>query len=213
METRVLFERKYPDEVLIDESAEVLNHGGIIVIPTDTIPGIGCRVDKLKAIMNLFRLKERPADLPIPVILADSIDIEDFAMDIPNVFKPLADRFWPGALTMILKSNGRIPAKIGGGGKTLGFRVPDYPLLRGLVRKLECPLALTSANPHNYPPTGLHSSLLGWWNHQVELIILGQSTVPRPASAVVNLVDIPPTLLRESTIDHEELMEMLNRKY
>jgi tRNA A37 threonylcarbamoyladenosine synthetase subunit TsaC/SUA5/YrdC len=82
-------------------------------------------------------------------------------------------------------------------------------MVTGLVKKLGCPMALTSANPHNTKPTGLHSFLLGWWRHKVDLIILGQSTAPRPASAVVDIVSSPPKILRESYVDCEELAEIL----
>lgn len=210
MNTIVLFERKLADEVLIDEACAILNDGGVIVVPTDTIPGIGCRADNIEGIGRLFELKNRPVNLPVPIILGETDQINALVVDIPPVFYKLADRYWPGPLTMVLKSSGVLDSRIGGGGDTLGFRIPDHDIVRGIVNKTGCPLALTSANPHNTQPAGLHSQLLHWWNHRVEMIILGRSTVPRSVSSVINLTVDPPGLLRESMILASELSEIIN---
>jgi L-threonylcarbamoyladenylate synthase len=208
--TKILFERKTDDDQLIDEAKAVLNAGGIAVIPSDTIPGIGCRVDKHNALVKLFELKERPESLPVPVIVAEPDDVKKYARHIPPVFYKLTETFWPGALTLIVKSNGKIEKLVGGGLDTLGFRVPAYNLLRGLVRAIRCPLALTSANPHGLSPSADHPDLLKWWNHKVDLLILGRSTVPRSPSAVVDLTTEPCTILREGPIEMELLKDLLN---
>ncbi|HDS29563.1 MAG TPA: threonylcarbamoyl-AMP synthase, partial [Firmicutes bacterium] len=132
--TTILFERKTDDDQLINEAKSVFNAGGIAVIPSDTIPGIGCRVDKHDALLKLFQLKDRPESLPIPVIVAEPEDVERYAKNIPPVFYKLTATFWPGALTLILKSNGKIDKLVGGGLDTIGFRVPAYSLLRGIVK-------------------------------------------------------------------------------
>ncbi len=208
--TQILFERKTSDDILIDAAKDALNDGGIIVIPSDTIPGIGCRADNLEAIERLFELKDRPENLPLPVILADSEDIEKFSEHLPPLFYKLTEQFWPGALTSIVKSNGRINKLVGGGLDTLGFRVPNHNLLRGVVRAIECPLALTSANPHGVSPSGEHPNLLKWWNHKIDLLILGKSTVPRAPSCVVDLTADPCSILREGPIDMDLLASLLN---
>ncbi|MCK4720101.1 Sua5/YciO/YrdC/YwlC family protein, partial [bacterium] len=124
---------------------------------------------------------------------------------IPPAFYKLTDRYWPGSVTVILKSNGVIDCSVGGGKDTLGFRIPDNPLIRGLIRKMGEPLALTSANPHNVLPSAVHQKLLTWWKNEVDLIILGRSTAPRIPSAVVDLVSDPPKILREGIIQTMEL--------
>jgi L-threonylcarbamoyladenylate synthase len=210
--TKILFERKTGDDLLIEEARQALEAGGIVVIPTDTIPGIGCRVNDLKAVKRLFELKERPDNLPIPVILGETREIGRYCENPPPLFAPLAERYWPGQLTIIVRSNGRIPKRIGGGLDTIGFRVPESEMVRGIVKAIRCPLALTSANPHLETPSALHPKLLAWWNHKVELLILGRSTVPRPPSAVVDISRDPPAILREGIIDTEELRRILARE-
>lgn len=210
--TKVLFERKTADAALIEEARQALAAGGIVVIPTDTIPGIGCRIRDLKAIKRVFELKGRPENLPIPVILADTEDIKRYCDNPPPLFSALAERYWPGQLTMVVRSNGLINRRVGGGLDTIGFRVPDSDLVRAIVRAIRCPLALTSANPHDEAPSAMHPKLLAWWNHRVDLLVLGRSTVPRAPSAVVDLTVDPPTILREGIVDPEELKAMFVAK-
>ncbi|MFH1676492.1 MAG: L-threonylcarbamoyladenylate synthase [bacterium] len=203
--TEVIFERKVADEILVEKASLLLNDGGIIVIPTDTIPGIGCKADNIDSVRKLFELKERPLNLAIPVVISDAAIAEDYTLDLPKIYYKLADRFWPGALTLVVKSNGKIDKLVGGGSDTLGLRVPDYPLLRDIIRSCESPLALTSANPHHLAPSGLHPRLLTWWNHKTDLIVLGKSTVTYPPSTVIDLTTDPPEILREGTITSEDL--------
>ena len=209
MDTRIFFERKSTEDFLIEETAKVLNNGGVVVVPTDTVPGIGCRVDNLDALNRIFELKNRPSDLAVPVILSEPEQVEEYCHNVSPLFYKLAERFWPGALTIILRSNGKIDRRIGGGGDTIGFRIPDFELLPSLVKSISCPLALTSANPHGESPDGLHSAILNWWNHKVDLIILGKSTAPRPPSTVIDLTSDPACLLREATIKKDIIEPIL----
>jgi tRNA threonylcarbamoyl adenosine modification protein (Sua5/YciO/YrdC/YwlC family) len=206
--TEIIFERKVAEEIIIEKACSVLEHGGIIVLPTDTIPGIGCRADDHDAVERLFELKQRPLTLPVPVILADTEATRLYTKNVPPSFDNLAKKYWPGALTIILQSNGTIDSLVGGGSNTIGFRIPDSLLVRSIVRCLKSPLALTSANPHNVRPSAMHDRLLAWWKNEVDLIILGRMTVPRPASAVINLTVDPPQILREGTIDSNEIMSV-----
>jgi len=207
--TEIIFERKIAEEVLVEKVATILRNGGIAVLPTDTIPGIGCRADDHDAVGRLFKLKERPENLPIPVILASKKDIENYVVKVPEAYYRLSERYWPGALTICLRSNGMIDRMVGGGLDTLGFRIPDYPFVRKIVSELGVPLALTSANPHNVQPSALHQRLLAWWKNEVEIIILGRSTAPRPASTVVDLTCDPHVILREGLLDIEELSSLM----
>jgi L-threonylcarbamoyladenylate synthase len=120
------------------------------------------------------------------------------------IFDKLAARYWPGALTIVLESNGTIDSLVGGGSATLGFRVPDHRLVRSIVRALKFPLALTSANPHNVRPSALHDRILTWWKNEVDLIILGRSTAPLPPSAVIDLTGATPKVLRDGIIVDDE---------
>ncbi len=207
--TEIIFEKKIAEEVMVERAVKVLDAGGILVLPTDTIPGIGCRADNHEAVLKLFDLKDRPATLPVPVIVADSDAVKLYTCKPPPLFDKLAARYWPGALTIVLESNGTIDSLVGGGSATLGFRVPDHRLVRSIVRGLKVPLALTSANPHNVRPSALHDRLLTWWKNEVDMIILGRSTAPLPPSTVIDLTSTPPGILREGIVVDEELRKLL----
>lgn len=207
---RIIFQEEIEPEEIVKETKDVLMSGGVAILPTDTVPGIGCCATNHKAVARLFRLKERPAGLPVPVILGDSDDLKHYAKELPPVFHRLAGRYWPGALTIVVKSNGKIDKGVGGGKDNLGFRVPDYVLLRDIVKAVDCPLALTSANPHDKEPSALYTMLIEWWNDLVDLIVLGPSKAAPPApSAVVDITVKPPKVLREGTLDLDELTEIL----
>jgi len=207
--TDIIYESQYAEEIIVEKATAALNDGGIIVIPTDTIPGIGCRADKHKAIQRLYELKDRPLDLPIPVIIADKNDIHKYTRNIHPLFEKLADRYWPGQLTIILQSNGKIDNAVGGGGNTIGFRIPDYQLVRSIVRATGFPLALTSANPHAAVPTAVHEKLMMWWKDEVAMIVLGPTIKANPPSTVVDLTTEKPVIVREGLIDTEELRQIL----
>jgi L-threonylcarbamoyladenylate synthase len=197
---------------LIGEASAILKSGGTAVLPTDTVPGIGCLANNPVGITRLFELKNRPANLAIPVILADAQDIRHYALDLPISFIKLADRYWPGPLTIVVGSNGKIDPQVGGGLATLGFRVPNAPLLRKIVRAAGFPVALTSANPHNAQPTTQHETLVNWWDGQVDLIVLGESVSYGPPSTVVDISDDPPVILREGSISKHDIMAVLREK-
>ena len=207
---KIIFQEEIEAEQIVREAGEVLRSGGVAILPTDTVPGIGCCATNHQAVARLFRLKDRPLTLPVPVVIADADDISQYTKKLPPVFQRLAGRYWPGAMTIVVKSNGKIDKAVGGGKDNLGFRVPDYPLLRDLVRAIECPLALTSANPHDQEPSALYTTIIAWWNDLVDLIVLGPSKPAPPApSAVVDITVKPPIVLREGEVDLDELTEIL----
>jgi L-threonylcarbamoyladenylate synthase len=210
--TSILLQSNVTPDKLVAEARTVLQAGGIVVLPTDTVPGIGCLANNKAGIKKLFELKNRPADLAIPVILADAADIRHYSLDLSTAFIKLAESFWPGPLTLVVASNGKIDPAVGGGLATLGFRVPNFPLLRSIVKASGFPMALTSANPHNLPPSTSHDTLLTWWDGKVDLIILGDPRVSGPPSTVVDVTDDPPIVLREGSLRKAQILKALSEK-
>lgn len=208
--TEILFERKTSEIELVEKSKKVLLDNGIIVLPTDTVPGIGCNALSIESVKTLFALKNRPFDLPIPVVVGSIEEVESYSKNLPPIFYTIAERFWPGAITIIVQSNGIITPLVGGNKETLGFRIPDSPLLLSILKAAKCPLALTSANPHGIEPSALHTKLLKWWRHRVDLIILGKSTASQPPSTVIDITKEPPQILRHGPIDHSLIDEILD---
>src|SRR2546422_630417 len=129
-------------ENYIDQAVTVLNTGGIVVFPTDTAFGVGCRMDDEEAIARLFRLRKRPMTQATSVLVNSLEMAQKYLEPIPNdVIEKLIKSYWPGALTIILPCKKEIvPSLIRGGTGTLGVRMPNHPILLEIIKKVAVPI-------------------------------------------------------------------------
>lgn len=136
----------------LKKSASTIKNGGIIIFPTDTAFGIGCRLDDKDAVKRLFKLRRRPEKKPVPV-LVDSIETaQKYLSPISNDVRHLMRSYWPGALTIIYPClMKKIPPLVYGPGNTLGVRMPDHKLILSLIKKVGVPILGPSANFHGLP--------------------------------------------------------------
>ncbi len=134
----------------IEEAISVLNSGGIVIFPTDTAYGIGCRIDNEPAIKRLFALRRRPETQATPV-LVDSIEMAEkhFVSPLPDNVRRLMEKYWPGGLTVVYPCKTElVPSLVRGGGKNLGIRMPDHNTVLSMTKKLGVPILGPSANFH-----------------------------------------------------------------
>jgi L-threonylcarbamoyladenylate synthase len=136
--------------VSIRSAVEVLRAGGVIAFPTDTVYGVGAHGLLNDAVEKLYVVKGRPAEKAIPLLLAAAAEVDSVARDISPAARNLMHRFWPGALTIVLKKQPHLPAAVTGT-DTVAVRVPDHAVVRALIRALGAPLAATSANRSGKP--------------------------------------------------------------
>lgn len=134
----------------IDQGITVLNQGGVVIFPTDTAFGIGCRIDNAEAIKRLFTIRKRPITQPTPVLLASLKMAEGYVKPIGSeVIDKLVTPFWPGALTIVLPcKTEQVPELVRGGGKTLGIRIPNHLTTLQLISSVGVPILGPSANFH-----------------------------------------------------------------
>ena len=134
----------------ISEAVRILNNGGIIVFPTDTAFGIGCRIDNKKAIEKLFKLRRRPQNQPAPVLVANLEMAKEYVKEITDeVITKLINPYWPGALTIVLQCRiSKVPELVRGGGNTIGLRMPNNNLVLALINRAGVPVLGPSANFH-----------------------------------------------------------------
>lgn len=132
------------------EAAKILRDGGLVIIPTETVYGLGCSAYSSAAAYNVFEAKGRPHDNPLIVHVADPCEAENFAVTTP-LYKKLAKQFMPGPLTVILKKKDVIPSEVSAGGDTVGVRCPSHPLAREFIRLAGVPVAAPSANLSGSP--------------------------------------------------------------
>ncbi len=192
-------------DTAILEAAALIKRGELVVFPTETVYGLGANAFDGQAVAKIFKAKGRPQDNPLIVHISEIDEIKNIAVDIPDGFYKLAERFMPGPLTVILKKSDKIPCEVTAGGDTVGVRMPDNKYARELISK-SFPLAAPSANrsKHISPTTAEHvyEDLAG----EIPLILDGGECSVGIESTVLDLTCDIPTILRPGAITAEMLL-------
>ncbi|MEA3344759.1 MAG: L-threonylcarbamoyladenylate synthase [Chloroflexota bacterium] len=198
------------DPAAIGEALEVLNRGGVVAFPTDTVYGVGADVRQPKAIAKLYEIKERPLDKAIPLLLARTEDMASIAQEVPESAWHLAERFWPGALTMVMRRAPSLPSILTASGPTVAVRVPDHPVARSLIEGLGAPLAATSANISGQPSPVTADDVLAQLGGRIELLLDGGPCPGGEPSTVVDLTLTPARILRPGPITADHIRAVLS---
>ena len=188
-------------EAGIARAAELLRDGEVVAFPTDTVYGVAVAASRADRIDALFALKRRPPDRRIPMLVASLAQAVEAGWEADDRAHALSDRFWPGALTIVLPS----------AGETQAFRAPDHPVALALIRAAG-PLLATSANRSDEPDTlGADDVLIAFATQQDELAaVVDGGVVPGGvASTVVDLSVTPAQILRVGPITHAQLAEVV----
>jgi L-threonylcarbamoyladenylate synthase len=189
----------------LDEATERLQRGEILAFPTDTVYGVGAHAFLPDAVHKLYEIKERPAHLPIPLLLPGAGALSSVCADVPPLAWQLAERFWPGGLTLVLRRAALVPDVVTAGGPTVAVRVPDQPFVRELSRRLGAPLAATSANRHGQPPPITPGEAWAQLAGQIALLLDGGPCPGGRPSTLLDLTVSPPRILRPGPITVEQL--------
>ncbi|MBD5159560.1 MAG: threonylcarbamoyl-AMP synthase [Ruminococcus sp.] len=139
------------DENQLDIAVKLITSGEVVGIPTETVYGLGADASNENAVRKIFQAKGRPADNPLIVHLADFSEAEKYTRYIPEIARKLAEKFMPGALTIVLPKNEKIPLVTSGGLDTVGIRVPAHPVMHRLIELTGRPVSAPSANKSGYP--------------------------------------------------------------
>lgn len=131
----------------VKKAIGVLRQGGIVIFPTDTAFGIGCRIDNEEAVKRLFKIRKRPSNKAVPVLFSNINMVKKYIKGITPEMEKLMKKYWPGALTLVLHSNRvNAPLLVRGGGETLGVRIPDNKVIREIISEVGVPILGPSAN-------------------------------------------------------------------
>jgi tRNA threonylcarbamoyl adenosine modification protein (Sua5/YciO/YrdC/YwlC family) len=183
-------------------AAAALRAGLVVLIPTDTVYGLAVDPTRPGATDRLFRLKARPTDVPLPVLAADEVQAFGLAAEVPEVGRRLAERFWPGGLTLVLRRRDGLGFDLGGtDDATIGVRVPDDEIVRRLAREVG-PLATTSANRHGQPTAATVEEVLAQLGVAADALGAVVDDGPRTglASTVVSCVSGRVDIRREGSV-------------
>lgn len=193
----------------LKQAAEILKKGGIVIFPTDTAYGIGCRIDDERAIERLFKIRKRPETKAVPVLVSSLEMAKEYWKPVhKNVTNKLIKPYWPGSLTIILHCNiVKVPKLVRGGGDTLGLRMPDYKDLLQIISSVGVPIIGTSANfagektPYKFED--LDPELKEQVDYILKPVILNPSTALREkdqASTVIDCSVKPWRILRRGAV-------------
>jgi L-threonylcarbamoyladenylate synthase len=193
----------------IERAVAILRAGGLVAFPTETVYGLGADASNVAAVRRIFAAKGRPADHPVIVHLGSANQLADWARGIPPAAFRLAERFWPGPLTMILQRAAGVLDVVTGGQDTVGLRVPSHPLAQALLREFGGGVAAPSANRfgHISPTTAQHvRDELG---DGVDLILDGGPCQVGIESTILDLSSDEPVLLRPGHVPAAHIEALL----
>ena len=186
------------DEQSLQEAATVIARGGVIAFRTDTFYGLGADPFNCEAVQRIKQLKG--SHKPILIIISDREQVGRFIRERSDSFNRLAERFWPGPLTLIGKSAPEVPDEITAGTGTVGVRLPDDDNVRALLRACGGALTATSANPSNREPPKTAQEVNSYFGDAIDLIVDGGKTRSDLPSTVLDVCDAEPKLIRAGVL-------------
>ena len=193
----------------LDGAAKALQSGGLVAVPTETVYGLAaCGFDE-KAVAAVYEVKGRPEQKPLSLMVSGKDAMDALCENVPPMAKKLADVYWPGPLTIVLKAKPVIPDIVRAGGSTVGLRCPDHPKLRALLEKVDFPLAAPSANPSGEKSPVTAAEVWSYFDGKIDGVIDGGKCTLGKESTLIDLSKTPYTVLREGAVSILELNMML----
>ncbi len=192
----------------ISKASEILHDEDIVAIPTETVYGLAGNIYSEKAIRKIFQLKQRPLFNPLIVHIHSTEQLDEIVSYIPDKAKLLADTFWPGPLTLILKKKSNIPDLVTSGKDTVAVRIPRHPLTLSLLEKIDFPLAAPSANPFGSISPTNPSHVENYFRGRLSMILDGGDCKSGIESTIIGFENDKPVLYRLGSIAIEDITKV-----
>ena len=215
MGERLRTSQEHPDAAVVERAAAVLRAQGVLVTPTDSVYGLVCAATPDNpAHQRVFAIKQRQLTQTLPWFIADAADLARYGEDVPAWAHRLADAFWPGALTLVVRASAVVPSEYVQPGATpaapatIALRVPGSAFVRALVRAAGAPLAQTSANTHGAPSAASSAALEPGIAAAVDLVVDAGAAPVGVASTIVDATGPEPRVLREGAIAAERVLRV-----
>ena len=202
---------KQPLKLSIEQAIERLKQGGVVAIPTETVYGLAADASQPKAVARIFTIKDRPADHPLIIHIGASAQIQDWARDIPELLWPLAERFWPGPLTVILKKKPHVSELITGGQDTVALRIPRHPKALQLLIALKRGLAAPSANRFGRVSPTKPQHVIDELGDDIDGIVDGGVCAVGIESTILDLSSQQPKILRPGQVSQQAIEDCLGK--
>ena len=197
------------DKGALKQAADLIRQGELVAFPTETVYGLGADALRPEASKKIYAAKGRPSDNPLIIHVADFAALDRIVEEVPEKAKLLADKFWPGPLTMILRKSDAVPYETTGGMDTVAIRMPDHPLALALIREGGGYVAAPSANTSGRPSPTLAEHVYQDLSGKVAMILDGGPVGIGLESTIVDLSEEIPMILRPGYITQEMLSEVI----
>jgi L-threonylcarbamoyladenylate synthase len=195
----------------IAKAVQILSNDGIISIPTETVYGLAGSIYSKKAIKKIFALKERPFFNPLIVHIHSTEQLADIVEFVPEKAQLLADAFWPGSLTLVLKKKSIIPDLVTAGKDTVAVRIPNHPVTLELLRQTGFPLAAPSANPFGCISPTQSTHVSNYFQEKLSMVLEGGSCQNGIESTIIGFENDEPILYRLGSISIEEITKVVGK--
>lgn len=193
----------------IKEAADVIRKGGLVAFPTETVYGLGGNALNPESSKLIYGAKGRPSDNPLIVHISDFNEIYQLVREVPDIAVILAEKFWPGPLTMILKKSGIVPYETTGGLDTVAVRLPDNPVALALIKEAGVPIAAPSANRSGKPSPTTAQHVYEDLSGNIDIILDGGNVQIGIESTIIDLTGNVPAILRPGYINQNMLDSIL----
>ena len=191
------------------DAAEILREGGLAAVPTETVYGLAGNALDEEAVRRIYEVKGRPEVKPLSLMVPDLETAERWCVSVPRAARTLAERFWPGPLTIVLNAAPEVPPLTLAGGHTAGLRCPDHPLTLELLRLTQLPLAAPSANPSGAPSPKSAAEVLAYFDGKIDAVVDGGMCSVGRESTIIDLSEAPYRILRQGALPEEEIFSAL----
>ena len=197
------------DPNAVRDAAAILRRGGLLGFPTETVYGLGADALNEDAVSRIFLAKGRPQDNPLIIHVPDASWLESYCRDVPPAAYQLAERFWPGPLTMILPRRDIVPLQTTGGLETVGVRCPNHPVTLAIIEAAGVPIAAPSGNTSGRPSPTTAAHMIEDMDGRIDGIVDGGPCTVGVESTIIDLTVTPPRLLRPGGLPLESLRQVL----
>ena len=193
----------------IRRAAAILRRGGLVAVPTETVYGLAGNALDAAAVQEIYDVKGRPEVKALSMMVADAGAIDRWCVDVPKAAYALSERFWPGPLTLVLRSGPEVPALTRAGGETVALRCPDHSLTLALLRRAMLPLAAPSANPSGAPSPKTAGEVLAYFDGRIDAVLDGGACGIGKESTILDLSAPPYRILRRGALPETDVLDAL----
>lgn len=193
----------------LSTAAELIRAGELVAVPTETVYGLAANGLDEEAVKAIYEVKGRPAIKPLSLMVPGREAMELYCDDVPGAAKALAERFWPGPLTIVLNAKSFIPSIVLAGGDTVGLRCPDHPMTLELLTLAGVPFAAPSANPSGEPSPKNAQTVLDYFNGRISAVIDGGECGIGTESTLISMTQTPYRILRQGALAAETVADAL----